>query len=111
MELQTTVVSQQLAQLSKVVQAEIKDKDLSADDLFIITMHLMTLLRGVKGLSGPQKKRLVLDVLDKELSKIEGNEKLVGYVRDMLPAAIEAFILIAKQKRTFKAATSCSCFR
>ena len=38
MELQTSVVFQQLAQLSKVVQAEIKDKGLSADHLFIITM-------------------------------------------------------------------------
>ena len=93
-----SAVVKQIAALEAVVQAEMKAKDFGIDELFAITIQLMVLLRSVKGLTGPEKKDVLLDVLVREVGKIKGGEKLVGIVEDVLPSVIEAFIFIAEKK-------------
>jgi len=107
----TTLVTAQVNSLTKRIHAEFKDKDLTTSDIVAITLESMQVLRGVKGLTGPQKKEVVLRVLRTELEKIDGNPDLLKFVNDSLPSIIDTFVYIAKRGIKFTENCNCFCFK
>lgn len=101
-------VTAKIKELSILVEREFKERELKADDVMIITIRLMTLLRSAGQLTGPQKKRVVIESIEAALDTIKEQEELVTSIKELLPSIIEGLFLVYKTKAKF-GSTSFGC--
>lgn len=90
--------------LGDALKFELKDNELSPDNVVSVTLTLMKTVEGFSTLSGAEKKQLVLDTIKLFITSnsTEGSEPnkysaLIVLLSTTLPIIIDSFVSIDKQ--------------
>jgi hypothetical protein len=102
--------------LGDTLKSELKDNELSPDNLVSVTLTLMKTVEGFSSLTGAEKKQLVLDTIKLFITSnlSEGSEPnkystIIVLLSTTLPILIDSFVSIDKQG-LFKGDKKSLCF-
>lgn len=83
-------------------QKIVEKRGLNMKNIVFIVTHLMQVVEKMEGLSGPDKKELVIDVIDKiiEISDLDDELKssLQTFIDSTLPSTIEVIVSASKNQ-------------
>lgn len=99
------IISDTTIRIAEISRRLVTDKEIATSDLILIVTELIPWIQHIKGISGPDKKEIILICMSKYVSENVQEESLRNaleiFIKESLPVIIDSLVVMGKDAHTF----------